>query len=484
MATPLSELKKVREEKLQKIIGLGIPASAYSFDKKHSVSVCRESLGKSVQTAGRVMGIRGHGAIIFLDLIDETGKVQLLATTTDLDEKTYKLIELLDIGDFIGVTGEVFTTKAGEITVKIATLTFLNKSLRPLPDSWYGLKDKEERFRKRFVDLLLNPEAKKVLDQRWQIERATREFLWNEKYTEVETPVLQTLYGGTNARPFTTHINALDMNFYLRIAPELYLKRLIIGGYERVFEIAKNFRNEGMDQTHQPEFTMIEFYEAYADYQRIMDVTEAMIKFIAEKVNGHLHLKIGDQEIDLTGKWRRITIDEALKEYLKIDWETITEAEINKILEDNRLQVPGIFTKDKALFTIFDHLVTNKLIKPTWVIDYPQDVSPLSKAHRSKHNRVERFEGYIGGREMCDGWSEVVSPIEQRQRFETEQKNLKSGDQKAMPLDEEFIEALEFGCPPLGGIGIGIDRLVMFLTNTWSIREVIAFPLMRPENRI
>jgi lysyl-tRNA synthetase, class II len=483
MATPLEELKKIRRDKLDKIAALGIPVSAYSFDKKQSIHQCRQSLDKSVQTAGRIMATRGHGAITFFDLVDETGKIQLLATASELDEKTVELIKFLDIGDFIGVFGQVFNTKAGELTIKIETLTFLNKSLRPLPDAWYGLKDKEERFRKRFVDLLLNPAAKKVLDDRWHIEKAIREFLWSQNYTEVETPILQTLYGGTNAKPFTTHLNALDTQMYLRIAPELYLKRLIIGGYERVFEIAKNFRNEGMDQTHQPEFTMIEFYEAYADYHRIMDVTEALVKSVAEKVNGHLHLQINDRKIDLSGKWPRITIDEALKKYFGLDWETITDEQIKIILEENHLQVPGVYTKNKALFTIFDHLVTPKLIEPTWVIDYPQDVSPLSKAHRIQPNRVERFEGYIGGREICDGWSEVVSPIEQRERFETEQKNLKSGDQEAMPLDEEFLEALEFGCPPLGGIGIGIDRLVMFLTNTWSIREVIAFPLMRPEKQ-
>lgn len=483
MATPLEELKKIRREKHDKITALGIPTSAYSFEKKHSIKQCRESLDSSVQTAGRIMGSRGHGAISFFDLIDETGKIQLLATTSELDEKTAELVRLLDIGDFIGVSGQVFNTKAGEITIKIENLTLLSKSLRPLPDSWYGLKDKEERFRKRFVDLLLNQTAKKVLDKRWQIEKAVREYLWNENYTEVETPILQTLYGGTNAKPFTTHLNALSTKMYLRIAPELYLKRLIIGGYERIFEIAKNFRNEGMDQSHQPEFTMIEFYEAYADYHRIMDVTEGLIKSVAKKVNTTLDLEIDNHQIDLSGKWNRISIDEALKKYLDLDWETITEEEIQNILKKNNFQIPGVYTKNKALFTIFDHLVTPKLIEPTWVIDYPLDVSPLSKIHRTKSDRAERFEGYIGGREICDGWSEVISPIEQRERFETEQKNLKSGDQDAMPLDEEFLEALEFGCPPLGGIGIGIDRLVMFLTNTWSIREVIAFPLMRPENQ-
>ena len=352
--------------------------------------------------------------------------------------------------------------------------------MRPLPDVWYGLKDKEDRFRHRHVDLLLNPISKQLLDSRWTVERAIREFLWSENYQEVETPILQNLYGGTNARPFTTHLNALDTDMYLRVAPELYLKRLVIGGYERVFEIARNFRNEGMDQTHQPEFTMIEFYEAYADYHRIMDITEDLFKNVALKLNGNLKLKVEDKAIDLSGKWRRLTIDQALQEYAQIDWVTITDQEIKSILTQHKFKIAGVYSRSKALFAIFDHLVAPKLIQPTWVIDYPVEVSPLSKTHRSKKGRVERFEGYIGGKEICDGWSEIVSEKEQRERFENEQKNLKAGDDEAQPLDEEFLEALSYGCPPLGGIGIGIDRLVMFLTNTWSIREVIAFPLLRP----
>ena len=360
------------------------------------------------------------------------------------------MVKLLDVGDFIGIKGTVFKTAAGEITIKASDVTFLQKSLHPLPDTWHGLKDTEERFRKRYVDLILNPEVKTVMDKRWQIEKAIREFLWSENYQEVETPVLQNLYGGTNARPFTTHMNALDINMYLRVAPELYLKRLIVGGYERVFEIARNFRNEGLDLSHQPEFTMLEFYEAYADYHRIMDVAEAMIKFATKAANNSYKLKVGEHEVDLAGKWQRITIDETLKKYLKIDWEKITDTEIKDILKQNKFKVPGVYTKAKALFVIYDHLVTDKLIQPTWVIDYPIDVSPLSKTHRSKPGRVERFEGYIGGKEICDGWSEIVSPVEQRQRFETEQKNMQAGDEETQPLDEEFLEALSYGCPPLG----------------------------------
>jgi len=354
--------------------------------------------------------------------------------------------------------------------------------LRPLPDEWYGLKDVEERYRRRHLDLLLNPDVKATLDKRWKIEQAIRTFLWGEGYTEVETPILQPLYGGTNAKPFTTHLNALDVNFYLRIAPELYLKRLIVGGYERIFEIARNFRNEGMDATHQPEFTMMEFYEAYADYHRIMDLTEDLIKHAAQAANQSYMITIDGKSIDISGKWRRITVDEALKEYAGIDWQKISEEEIKARLEKAGVQVTGEWSRDKALFALYDHFVTPKLIEPTWVIDYPRAVSPLSKEHRTKEGRVERFEGYVGGKEICDGWSEINSGLEQRSRFEQEQRNMKAGDAEAQPLDEDFIQSLEYGMPPLGGIGIGIDRLVMLITNTWMIREVIPFPLMRPES--
>ncbi|MEK7622514.1 MAG: lysine--tRNA ligase [Patescibacteria group bacterium] len=479
MGIPVEQLITIRKEKLAKIAALGFNPSPTSYQPENKIKESKK-IDLQVNVAGRIRGYRRHGKLCFLELADQTGKIQVMAAANGVSEKTYEMVKLLDVGDFIGIKGTVFKTAAGEITIKASDVTFLQKSLHPLPDTWHGLKDTEERFRKRYVDLILNPEVKTVMDKRWQIEKAIREFLWSENYQEVETPVLQNLYGGTNARPFTTHMNALDINMYLRVAPELYLKRLIVGGYERVFEIARNFRNEGLDLSHQPEFTMLEFYEAYADYHRIMDVAEAMIKFAAKAANNSYKLKVGEHEVDLAGKWQRITIDETLKKYLKIDWEKITDTEIKDILKQNKFKVPGVYTKAKALFVIYDHLVTDKLIQPTWVIDYPIDVSPLSKTHRSKPGRVERFEGYIGGKEICDGWSEIVSPVEQRQRFETEQKNMQAGDEETQPLDEEFLEALSYGCPPLGGIGIGIDRLVMFLTNTWSIKEVIPFPLMRP----
>ncbi|GAB4027877.1 MAG: lysine--tRNA ligase [Candidatus Microgenomates bacterium] len=480
MASREDQIIQARRGKLDKLIALGINVNPPAYSPSHQTTEAT-TINQKINIAGRIKGYRRQGKIAFIDLWDQSGHLQVFASLADLGEQDYELVKLLDIGDFVGVKGTTFNTVAGQLTLKAEKLTFLGKSLSPLPDSWYGLKDKEDRYRQRYLDLILNPDSKKLLDKRWAIERAIREFMWSQNYQEVETPILQNLYGGTNAKPFTTHLNALDIEMYLRVAPELYLKRLIIGGYERVFEIARNFRNEGMDQTHQPEFTMMEFYEAYADYHRMMDITEELTKSVAQKVNGSLILKVENNEIDLSGKWRRLTIDEALMEYANINWTKITDDEIKAELTKHKFKVPGVYSRNKALFALYDHLVTPQLIQPTWVIDYPIEVSPLSKSHRSKKGRVERFEGYIGGKEIFDGWSEIVSSPEQRARFENEQKNMKAGDDEAQPLDEEFLTALSYGCPPLGGIGIGIDRLVMFLTNTWAIREVIAFPLMRPE---
>jgi lysyl-tRNA synthetase class 2 len=480
MAQRLDEMRSARLKKLQALIEQGINPSPPRAMRTHTAIQALERDGSKVVVTGRVIAWRGHGKLQFADLKDATGKIQLAFRADIVSEKDFALLSFIDVGDFLEVTGETFSTKTGERTVLAANYRLMSKALNPLPSKWFGLKDKEERFRKRYIDLLLNDEVKKVLDKRWLLTQAIREFLWQQGYTEVETPVLQNLYGGTNAKPFTTHLNALDIDMYLRVAPELYLKRLIVGGYEKVFEIARNFRNEGMDQSHQPEFTMMEFYEAYADYQRMMDLTEELFKYVAQKINHGLTLQVENAEVNLEGSWRRITIDQAVKEHLNLDWETVTDGDIETLLKKNSLTVPGVYTRNKALFTLFDHLVTPKLIDPTWVTDYPQEVSPLSKQHRSKTGRAERFEGYIGGKEICDGWSEIVSPLEQRERFETEQQNLRAGDAEAQPLDEDFLDALSYGCPPLGGIGIGIDRLTMFMTNTWSIREIIAFPLLRP----
>jgi len=479
----ITDLRQTRIDKLESLKKKGIDPYPPTAQRDHRICDARKEDGTTVACVGRVMGKRGHGKIYFFDLKDESGSIQVVCKADVLAPAVFSLSETLDIGDFISVKGMVGKTQAGEISIIADVITLLSKSLRPLPDQWYGLKDVEERYRKRYVDLLLNPSVRQVLDARFTMERAIRTFLWDEGYTEVETPILQPLYGGTNAKPFTTHMNALDTDFYLRVAPELYLKRLIVGGYERVFEIARNFRNEGIDLTHQPEFTMIEYYEAYADYNRIMDLTEDLIKHAAQAVNHNYIVQIHDHTIDISGKWKRMTIDEALQEYADISWDEITDDEIMRLCEQHAIIVQGEKTRAKTLFALYDHLVTPQLIDPTWVTDYPRDVSPLSRAHRLKPDRVERFEGYVGGKEICDGWSEIISGLEQRIRFESEQKNMRAGDTEAQPLDEEFIETLEYGCPPLGGIGIGIDRLCMLLTNTWAIREVIAFPTLRPEVR-
>lgn len=481
MSNRLSKMQASRQDKLNAWIKQGVDPYSPEVHRSHTNDQARTQQNITVTVVGRIMSLRGHGKIQFADLVDETAKIQIAFKIDELSPADWTSLPLLDIGDFLEVSGTTFITNSGEPTVKATSFRLLSKAMRPLPSVWFGLKDKEDRYRNRHLDLILNPQVKSVLDKRWAVEKAIRQYLWDQNYQEVETPVLQNLYGGTNARPFTTHLNALDIDMYLRVAPELYLKRLIVGGYERIFEIARNFRNEGMDQSHQPEFTMMEVYEAYADYYRIMDLTEGLFKSVAEQVNGSCMLQVEDKTVDLSGKWQRITIDEALKKYANIDGATISDDAIQTLLTDNHFEVPGVYTRNKALFVLFDHLVPPHLLEPTWVIDYPKEVSPLARAHRHKPGLVERFEGYIGGKEICDGWTEIVSDIEQRSRFENEQKNLKAGDAEAQPLDEEFLEALSYGCPPLGGIGIGIDRLVMFMTNTWSIREVIAFPLMRPK---
>lgn len=482
--SPLENLRQARLEKLEKIRALGVnpyPAATPVHDRIQNI---KDQALKEAAVVGRLLGIRGHGKLIFADLVDESGKIQICLKADILSPADFELVKLLDIGDFVWVSGELFTTTSGELTVQVKNLSILNKSLRPLPSEYFGLKDIEERYRKRYIDLILNHETKRVLDTRWKMEAEIRKFLWSNNFTEVETPVLQSLYGGTNARPFITHLNALNKDFYLRVAPELYLKRLIIGGYERVFEIARNFRNEGVDHSHSPEFTMLEWYEAYADYNRVMDLAEALTKYLVKTILGATKIKVGENEVEVGGSWLRISIEELVKKHLGVDWDKVTEKDVRSLQEKYQVEVRGAWSKDKALFAIYDHEITPKLIDPTWVIDYPASVSPLSKSHRSKPGRAERFEGYIGGVEVFDGWSEIVSGIEQRERFENEQKNMKAGDSEAMPLDNDFIEALEYGCPPLGGIGFGIDRLAMFLTNTWAIKEVIAFPLLKPETSV
>lgn len=477
----IDETITARKEKILALQQKQVQSHPYSYDKQQTVASVRTSLDKDVSTAGRIMAIRAHGKLWFADILDSTDSVQVMFRQGDLPDPQLQLLPLIDPGDFIGVSGKVMISKTGEVTILANSLTVLGKTLRPLPTVWNAAEDKEIRFRKRYLDMLINPKVKQTLDARWTIEKELRRYLQDEQqFVEVETPIFQPLYGGTNAKPFTTHMNALDTDFYLRLAPELYLKRLIVGGYERIFEIARNFRNEGIDQTHQPEFTMIEWYETYADYQRMMNVAEGLIKHLAKKIHGSLSLAVDSQMISLEGTWPRITMKDAISTYLSLSFDDLSDDALKTELSSRSIELVGEFNRGKALFALFDKAVAKDLINPTWIIDYPREVSPLAKQHRIDQTLAERFELYIGGKEIADGWSEITDPADQRSLFENEQQHMRDGDEDAHPLDEDFLEAMEYGMPPLGGIGMGVDRLVMFLTNTWSIKEVIAFPTLRP----
>ena len=482
MAKPLDVIRKDRIEKLEKLKKLGInpyPSKIGLSGELVKVSQALDSLGKKVLVAGRLWSLRKHGGIIFADLKDDSGKIQLLFQEKKLG-KDWEILALIDTADFLAAAGEVIKTSAGEITVDATAFQLLSKALRVLPDDWYGLKDVEERYRKRYLDLLLNSEVRSRFNTRTQLVREIRRYLDNLGYQEVETPTFQPLYGGANAKPFKTHLNALDVDMYLRIADELYLKRLVVGGYEKVYEICKDFRNEGMDLAHNPEFTMIEYYEAYADYQKVMDVTEGLFKHLAQAIFGKMELKVGEKTIDIAHKWPRVTMANLIKGKLGLNVEKDSTESLSKYCKKIGIGLVGGETKGQLIYLIFEHKVTELLVDPIWVIDYPKDVSPLSKDHKEE-GWVERFEGYIGGKEICDGWSELTDPQEQRKRFVSDTKAARKDKEEAQQVDEDFLEAMEYGMPPLGGIGIGIDRLTMFFTNTWSIKEVILFPTMRPQ---
>jgi lysyl-tRNA synthetase class 2 len=478
----LEEIRKIRLEKIKKLIDLGInPYPSKPKEEPIDIEVARDKADGEVSVCGRIMSIRGHGEMSFFDLKDETGKIQLWFQKAVIKD-AYGILELLDVGDIIFAKGSITKTKAGEISINVSDFQLLAKSIRPLPSTWFGLKDIEDRYRKRYLDLLLNDDVRKRFNTRTKLVRELRSYLDGLGYWEVETPVLQPLYGGANAKPFKTHHISLDHDFYLRIADELYLKRLIIGGYKKVYEINKDFRNEGIDQTHSPEFTMIEYYESFADYQKVMDVTEGLFKHLAEKVLGDMKIKVGEKEIDIGEKWPRVTMIEIIKQKLNLDVEKEDEKALIDFCKKNEIELLGGETKGQLIYSIFEHRVADLLDGPIWIIDYPKDVSPLSKDHRDKKGWVERFEGYIGGKEICDGWSELTDPTEQRARFEGDEKLARADKDEAQKVDEDFLEAMEYGMPPLGGIGIGIDRLTMFFTNTWAIKETILFPTLRPHD--
>jgi lysyl-tRNA synthetase, class II len=435
-----------------------------------------------VSLAGRVVALRHHGKTCFAHLMDQTGRIQLYARADQLGEEFPRFTEL-DIGDFIGVTGETMRTRTGELTIAVKAFTFLAKSLRPLPEKWHGLKDVETRYRQRYVDLVVNPDSRRIFLLRSRVIQAIRAFLDARGFIEVETPMMQPIPGGAIARPFKTHHNALDMDLYLRIAPELYLKRLVVGGFERVYEISRVFRNEGVSTRHNPEFTILEFYQAYADYTDLMELTEAMLAELAQALLGTLTLTWGPHAVDLTPPWRRLPFFEGLSQALGTPVSPEMDvAALARAAEARGLKVGTKGGADAIWKDVFDELVEPTLVQPTFVTDFPIELSPLAKRKRDQPRLVDRFEGYIGCRELVNAYSELNDPIDQLGRFREQAALAARGDDEAHWLDEDYVRALEYGMPPTAGEGIGIDRLVMLLADQPSIREVILFPHLRPES--
>ena len=492
----LNVLIQRRYEELEQIKSKGIEPFAYSFDVDSDSQSIKESYKedeqKDVSIAGRIMAIRRMGKASFAHIQDHTGRIQIYLKKDDIGDD-YDIFKLLDIGDIVGVQGYVFKTKTGEISIHTKALKVLSKTLRPLPiaketTDEQGNKvihdqfaDKELRYRQRYVDLVVNPHIKDVFVKRSRIISALRKFLDSSGFLEVETPVLQPLYGGAAARPFTTHHNTLDVPFYLRIADELYLKRLIVGGFNGVYEISKDFRNEGMDRTHNPEFTMMELYVPYKDYNWMMDFVEKMIQFICNEVFGRYDFTYEGNKIDFSGRWERVSMVDSIKEKTGVDILSASVDELKAEAKKLGVDIKAVEGKAKLIDEIFSSAVQPELIQPTFVIDYPVELSPLAKVHRSRPGLVERFEGYVAGREISNAFSELNDPIDQRNRFEGQKKMMEEGDEEAHRIDEDFIRALEYGMPPTAGLGIGIDRLVMLLTDQSSIRDVIFFPQMKPE---
>lgn len=486
MGLESNEIIKARIQKLQELRQMGVNPYGQKYNRTHNCLEIKENFeameGKSTSVAGRIMAIRGHGKAAFFDIQDEKGRLQIYIKMDHIGEEKYKIFKKLDIGDIVGVEGKVFKTQKGEVSVMADDLTLLAKSLRPLPEKWHGLKDVDTRYRQRYLDLIVNPDVRKTFILRSKIIKTMRDYLDSRGFIEVETPVLTPIAGGAAARPFITHHNALDIDLYMRIATELYLKRLIVGGFEKVYEIGKDFRNEGISIKHNPEFTMIELYQAYADYHDMMDLAEDMISHIAKEVLGTTKVIYQGEEIDLTPPWQRMTMKEAVKKYAGVDFDEIkTDEEAREVAKRLGVEVKDNDTKGKVLNAIFEEKVEENLVQPTFIMDYPIEISPLAKRKEDDPNFTYRFELFITRREMANAFSELNDPIDQRERFLQQLKEREAGDEEAHAFDEDFIMALEYGMPPTGGLGIGIDRLVMLLTDSYSIRDVILFPTMRPK---
>lgn len=487
----LNDQMIIRREKLDKIRALGVEPYGQKFEWDHHAADIRkeaEQLEKDethVRIAGRIMIRRGQGKTAFCVLRDQTGDIQVYFKRDELPENEWALFKLVDIGDILGIEGTVFTTHTGELTVRVLHFTMLSKSLRPLPEKWHGLTDKEQRYRQRYLDLIMNPEVRETFVKRAAMMSAIRKWYTDHDFLEVETPVLQPLYGGANAKPFTTHFNALDMTMYLRIAPELYLKRLLVGGYERIFEITRNFRNEGMDTRHNPEFTAIETYQAYGDIEDVINQTEQIVAACAMASYGSMKFTYEDTEIDVTPPWPRLTMAEAVKKYTGEDFDACQTIEDARAIADKLHVEYGEYDGfGKILSECFDAYVEEHLIQPVHITKHPIEVSPLSKLDPKDPRYTIRFESYIYGRELANGFSELNDPIDQRKRFELQVEERKHGDDEAHPIDEDFLTALEYGMPPTGGLGIGLDRLFMLMTNSASIRDVLLFPAMKPETAL
>ena len=484
----LSQLTKVRRDKLRELQESGNdPFQITKYEVNNDSANIKANFdaleGSQVSIAGRLMSKRGMGKVSFCDLQDKSGRIQLYARRDEMDEAEYNRFKKFDIGDIVGVKGVVFRTQRGEMSVRVETVTLLSKSLLPLPEKFHGLTNTELRYRQRYVDLIVNPEVKRTFVLRSQFVKHVRDFLDGRGYMEVETPVLNTISGGATARPFITHHNTLDIDMYLRIATELPLKRLIVGGMDRVYEIGRIFRNEGMDPKHNPEFTTVELYEAYADFNDMMDLFEDLLSSAAQKILGTYQVEWQGEQIDLTPGWPRMTMAEAVKQYTGIDFMAISgDAEAVAAAKSIGVELPETAdpTWGNALYETFDQKVEEKLIQPTFITMHPVDVSPLAKRSPKDPRLTERFELFICRSEMGNAFSELNDPIDQRQRFQKEVEARAKGDSEAGMMDEDYINALEYGLPPTGGLGIGIDRCVMMLTNSDSIREVILFPTMKP----
>ncbi|MDW7694945.1 lysine--tRNA ligase [Flammeovirgaceae bacterium SG7u.111] len=505
----LSEQELLRREKKEKLEQLGInPYPAELFKVNAYASDIHENYErfkinyKDISITGRIMGFRIMGSAAFAEIQDSTGRIQIYLRRDDIcpgeDKTMYNTVfkKLLDIGDIIGVKGFVFTTQTGEITVHAKEFTLLSKSLKPLPivktatdesgeeKTFDAFTDPEQRYRQRYVDLIVNPEVRETFKKRTKLMNVMREYLNEKGYLEVETPILQPIYGGAAARPFKTHHNKLDMTLYLRIANELYLKRLIVGGFEGVYEFSKDFRNEGMSRFHNPEFTQIELYVAYKDYEWMMDLVEELVEKIALAIYGSTEVQVGENVINFQRPWKRFTMYEAIEHFTGIDISAMSEEEMKETAKSLNVPIDETMGKGKLIDEIFGEKCEGQLIQPTFITDYPVEMSPLAKKHRTKEGLVERFEAICNGKEICNSFSELNDPIDQRQRFEEQLELGKRGDDEAMVLDEDFLRALEYGMPPTAGLGIGIDRLSMIMTNSASIQDVLFFPQMKPEKKI